>query len=392
MFTRWIDLQKAKKSILLIGPRRSGKSTYLKHIFLNYKYVTLDDLDELELSKKDPKNWIDRLGQKFIIDEAQRNPEIAVAVKWAIDEKKIHCILTGSTGLNLFEKSTETLAGRIQIFYMTPACFGENFGPALSFEKIDNDLSLQKQAQRQLKLFLKSGGFPEILTAAEDEQNELLKIYKNSYFTRDVASINNIENVEGLRALYMALIVGLGSRYEVSSLVKETGLSTVTVKKYLNTLQQSGLLFKLYGYHQSSAKRYISSAKSYFIDVGILNSLSTDFSKGQLIESFVISEIEKRRRLGLIKADELYYYESVAGREIDLIYEEEKEITIIEIKSSLKVTARDLRNIREFKINTDKKIRKIIYYLGSEAYFENDLPSNLKIQIRPIWSLFRSTV
>ena len=146
MFKRWLDLSKAKKSILLLGPRRSGKSTYLKMMFPNYRYMTFDDLDILEHSKSDPMGWIQKLGTNFIIDEVQRNPLITVAVKWAIDEKKVHCILTGSTGLNLLDKSSETLAGRIQIFYMTPICFGENFGPALTLKEFQNQFEIHKIA------------------------------------------------------------------------------------------------------------------------------------------------------------------------------------------------------------------------------------------------------
>ncbi len=388
MFNRWLDLKKVKKSILLLGARRSGKSTYLKTNFPKYKYVTFDDLDTLEHSRRDPMGWIKSLGSQFVVDEAQRNPEIAIPIKWAIDEKKVHAILTGSTGLNLLDRSVESLAGRIQIFHMVPACFGENFGEPLSLSEYQSNFDTTKLASRELLGFLDGGGFPEILSAASSDREDLLNIYKNSFFTRDVASLNNIENVEGLRALYVALIRGIGSRYEVSSLIKETGLSTPTVKKYLNTLIQSGLLFKLYGYHLSEAKRYISSAKSYFIDVGVLQALSSEFSQGQLIESFVVSEIEKRRLLGFIKADSLYYYESVGGREVDLVYEERDRVTAIEIKASKSISGRDLRNLREFRIDSKRKIRKIIYYLGSEFNIESNMGQN--IEIRPIVSLFRT--
>lgn len=388
MFTRWLNLQKAKKSILLIGPRRSGKSTYLKSVFKNYKYFTFDDLDILEQSKKDPMGWIQSLGTHFIIDEVQRNSQISIAIKWAIDEKKVHCILTGSTGLNLLDKSSESLAGRIQIFYMTPACFGENFGEPLTLSEYQSKYEFAKLARREFEKFKQYGGFPEVLSADENDKHELLAIYKNSYFTRDVASLNNIENVEGLRALYLALIRGIGCRYEVSSLLKETGLSTPTVKKYLNTLIQSGLMFKLYGYHLNEAKRYISSAKSYFIDVGILQALSNDFSTGQLIESFVISEIEKRRLLGFIKADSLFYFESAGGREVDLIYEEPDRVTAVEIKSTKNISGRDLRSLREFNIKSKKNLRKIIYYTGNDFLQEKD--DDKYIEIRPIFSLFRA--
>ena len=383
MFERWLDLSKAKKSILLLGPRRSGKSTYLKTHFAHYHYVTFDDLDELNYSKLDPKGWVQKLGQRFIIDEVQRNPNITIAIKWAIDEKKVHCILTGSTGLNLLDTSSETLAGRIQIFYLPPACFGENFGTPISLKEFQENYDIKQKSLRELESFKKFGGFPEVIESIDTDKKELLNIYKNSYFTRDVAQLNNIENVEGLRALYLALISGLGSRYELSSLLSETGLSTPTIKKYLNTLIQSGLMFKLYGYHLSEAKRFISSAKSYFIDVGILQALSQDFSSGQLVESFVISEIEKRRRLGFIKTDSLFYYESVGGREVDLIYEEEHRVTAVEIKSTKNISGRDLRSLREFEIKSKKSLRKLIFYAGNEFSKEGT------IEIRPIHSLFR---
>jgi predicted AAA+ superfamily ATPase len=166
----------------------------------------------------------------------------------------------------------------------------------------------------------------------------------------------------------------------------ETGLSTPTVKKYLNTLIQSGLLVKLYGFQLSDAKRHISSAKTYFIDNGILTAVSRRVSNPQLVESFVISEIEKRRRLGLIKCDELCYYESIGGREVDLNIDEPKTVTAIEIKSGKSISGRDIRNLREFNINSDKILKKIIYYSGSNVSAVDG------IQIRPLASLFRSNI
>jgi uncharacterized protein len=155
---------------------------------------------------------------------------------------------------------------------------------------------------------------------------------------------------------------------------KETGLSVPTTKKYLNTVTGSGLAFKLYGYHLGPAKRYISAAKTYFIDNGILTALSDEASSGQAFENFVVSEIEKRRRLGFIGCDELYYYESTGGREIDLILDDKKILTAIEIKSAKSISGRDLRNLREFTIpSSTKKLRKIIFYLGEEQHKESGI-------------------
>lgn len=385
MFPRWLKLNN-KKSIILQGPRRAGKSTLLNLIFKDYKYVTLDDLDDLNAAKNDPKWFVESLGKKFIIDEAQRVPELTIPVKKLIDEKKIHCILTGSTGINLADKIHDTLAGRVNYIRLPTCVYGENYGePTHSLlEKLDS--SEEKLARRQFDSFLEYGGFPEILSEIENDEKEvLLKNYKNTYFTRDLAQLINVESVEGIKAIFGALVKGIGSRYEISSLSKESGLSVPTTKKYLNSIISTGLVFKLYGYHLGPAKRYLSKAKSYFLDQGILYSLSDEFSKGQQLENFVISEVEKRRQLGQIDCEELFYYETKDGAEIDLIVEEKKMISVIEIKSSKKITGRDLQNIRRFNLETNKKIRKIIFYLGSEYYTEGD------INIIPAWHFFRST-
>lgn len=369
-----------------MGPRRAGKSTLLKLTFPSYKYVTFDDIDELQYAQTDPKGWVMSLGKKFIIDEAQRFPDIAISIKWAIANKNVHCILTGSTELDLFQKSTESLAGRIEILYLLPACFGEEHGEPIKFDQWKKNNVIPKEAARSLDSFIQYGGFPEVLVAdSNEEKANILRNYKNTYFTRDVADLNKIENLEGLYALYKALIVGICSRYEVSSLVKETGMSTQTVKKYLNTLVHSGLLFKLYGYHLSAAKRHISSAKSYFIDSGILSSLSQDFSYAQQVENFVVSELEKRRRLGFFNCDHLYYYESTGGREVDVIIEEPKNIWAIEIKSGKTISGKDIRNLREFAVKSDKPLTKIIFHMGSDYYREDN------IEVRPISTLFRSS-
>lgn len=398
MFSRWCTLN-SKKSIMLQGPRRVGKSTLLKHHFPNYNYVTLDDLDDLAMAKNDPKAFVENLGKKFIIDEAQRVPELSLAIKKVIDQndnsKEFKTILTGSTGLLLKDQLYDTLAGRIDYFKLPTCCFGEQYGPPVHKLSEPLDSKTQLLAKRKFESFFSYGGFPEVINCEienetdnkidkNSEKESILKNYKNSYFTRDLAFLLNLENIEGIKAIFGALIKGIGSRYEISALAHASGLSVPTTKKYFNSLLSSGLSFKLYGYHLGPAKRYIAKSKNYFLDQGILFSLSDEYSKGQALENFVISEIEKRRQLGFIDADELFYYESVGGAEIDLVIEERKKITLIEIKSAKKLSGRDMANINAFKIDTKKELKKIIIYLGDEIYQEKD------IICIPAWNFFRA--
>ncbi|PWU15984.1 MAG: hypothetical protein C5B49_11125, partial [Bdellovibrio sp.] len=164
MFRRWVSIS-GKKSILLLGPRRAGKSTLIKQLFPSYRYVNLDDLDELEQSRRDPKGWLLELGKSVVIDEAQRAPEIAIPLKKVIDDEGAHYVLSGSTGLGLFQKTTETLAGRVEIQQLPPCCFGEDKGePLHSLDRSMVNTKRHREAQRELKDFCQFGGFPEVLT------------------------------------------------------------------------------------------------------------------------------------------------------------------------------------------------------------------------------------
>jgi predicted AAA+ superfamily ATPase len=381
MFQRWFNLKsvfKIPRVQLILGPRRVGKSTLLRNRYSKYTYVTLDDLDFLEKARSDPKGFLESLGAKFIIDEVQRAPELAIPLKYLVDQEKVQAILSGSTGKNLLHQSVESLAGRVEIFHLPPACFGEDqeSSRATHGEDLFKIISFAKDKIRHIEkyfsTFLQYGGFPEVLSAAsEKEKEEILNNYKNTYFTRDLADINQLKDVEGLKALYQALIRGLTSRYEISSLSKASGLSVPTTQKYFQSLVFSDLSFKLYGYHLGAAKRYIAAAKTYFCDNGVVSALSNTTSEDQLFEAFVVSEIEKRRKLGFFHCEELFYYESTGGLEIDLIIEERNQVTAIEIKNTKQIRQRDLSNLVAFKLkNEKKKIKKILFYRGHEAYEE----------------------
>ena len=102
-----------------------------------------------------------------------------------------------------------------------------------------------------------------------------------------------------------------------------------------------------------------------------------------MIENFIISEVEKRRKLGFIKCDRLYYYKSAAGREIDLIIEGKDEIYAIEIKNSIRPSERDVGNLIEFSRNIKKKVKMFLFYPGEEYGSIKD------VKIIPLAGLYR---
>jgi predicted AAA+ superfamily ATPase len=175
----------------------------------------------------------------------------------------------------------------------------------------------------------------------------------------------------------------MGSHLGVSNLAREAGISHPTAKQYLNAPQQAQLTFKLYGYQYGPAKRCIKAAKSYFADNDIIHSLNAGVSAGQLFENFVLAEFEKRRKLGMIGADQFYYYKSVGGNEIELVFEADNKVYAIKIKSTQRPAPRDLQNLRQFRDRMNRQVLRYLIYLGDE-YRKID-----NIQLLPAAALFR---
>ena len=384
MFTRWIDLP-TKKSVLLLGPRRSGKTTLLKQRFPGYAYATLDDLDILDWARSDPKGFVQSLGRTAIIDEIQRHPLLTVAVKFAIDEEQSRFFMTGSSSVGLLDASADSLAGRIDIRALTTACWGEDEGPPTHriFES-QAPLKQRKLAQRQLADARQFGQFPEVLTVATgQDEMEILRNYRDTYFTRDLMMLSNLENLDGLMVLYHHLSRSIGSLLETSNLAREAGISFPTAKKYLNSLIQSQLVFRLTGYQYGPAKRYVKAGKVYLADMGIAAAFGTPLAIGQQLENFVIAELEKRRKLGFLQADRLHHYRSGAGREIDVIIDSGETCMAIEIKSTEVPGKRDLRNLEDFAGTMNRPVRCVLFHTGL------DYKRIGKVELIPVAALYR---
>ncbi len=384
MFKRWLEISE-QKSCLMIGPRRSGKTTLLKQRYPELPYATLDDLDLLDWAGRDPKGFVGSLGKLAIIDEIQRLPSLTVAVKYGVDNEGARFFMTGSSTIGLMDAAADTLAGRIDIVSLPTACWGENDGEPVH-SSLNEQVGLPKirEANRRLKDAITYGQFPEVLDQESiEKKKEILVNYRNTYFTRDLMQLSNIENLEGLLAVFHHLIRSLGSHLEVSNFAREAGISHPTAKKYLNALNQAQMTFKLYGYQYGPAKRYIKAAKTYFSDNGIINSLNAGLNEGQLLENFVIAELEKRRKLGFIKADQFYYYKSSSGNEIDLIFETDSTIYAVEVKATKRPGPKEFRNLRQFKDRLNRPIKRILFYTGEDYRTVDD------IRLLPIGALYR---
>src|SRR6185437_15283363 len=125
---KFIKEQKTKFPILgITGPRQSGKTTLLKHLFKDYTYVSLENPDMRTFASDDPNGFLKKYDSNVILDEVQRVPELFSYIQTIVDEsqKMGQFILSGSQNFHLLNNITQTLAGRVALFKLLPLDFNE---------------------------------------------------------------------------------------------------------------------------------------------------------------------------------------------------------------------------------------------------------------------------
>ena len=116
---------------------------------------------------------------------------------------------------------------------------------------------------------------------------------------------------------------------------------------------------------------------------GIIRSFNVQVGQGPLLKNFVISELEKRRKLGYIPAERMYYYKSSSGQEIDLLFEVGGTLYAMEIKSTQNPGKKDVRSLKTFEPRKNIPVERILFYPG-ESYATLD-----NVSLVPVASLFR---
>ena len=177
---KWLRLlAKEFRSVAVVGPRQSGKTTLVKAVFPKKPYVSLEDPDERHLANSDPRAFLAQFKNGAIIDEAQRVPALFSYLQQILDNTRKDglFILTGSNNFLLQESISQTLAGRIGYMDLLPLCHNE----LLQF-------NLQSPSTNQL---VWSGCYPEVY---DRDRNPSLwyKAYIRTYVERDVRQLKNI--------------------------------------------------------------------------------------------------------------------------------------------------------------------------------------------------------
>lgn len=330
--------------IAVTGPRQSGKSTLIKQLFSNYHYVNLEDIEQRQFARQDPKGFLLKLGDNSIVDEVQYAPDLLSYIQLEVDrnQRAGQFIISGSQNLLLMESVSQSLAGRVAIFNLLPFALEE--------------LKSTEYALSSYEDYIVKGFYPRIYDYDLNPTNWLLD-YIQTYVERDLRQVINIDDL-GAFQQFLAICAGrIGQLVNFSEIGNAIGITYKTIQKWMSVLQTSFIVHLLRPYHKNYSKRIVKTPKLYFYDTGLacalMNLKSTDdldqhFAKGALFENFVINEVIKNHLNQQLRPKH-YFWQAAGTHEIDLLLDQGTTLTSIEIKSGRTIQPRFFDSLRYFQ-------------------------------------------
>lgn len=358
--------------ITIVGPRQSGKTTLVKHLFKDKPYVSLENIDEQNFALSDPREFLARFPNGVILDEIQKCPELLSYIQGIVDDKNINgmYVLTGSHQLSLHNSISQSLAGRTAVLKLLPLSIAELTNANITLT-LDN--------------YLLSGGYPRIFTN-EINPTKYYRDYVQTYIERDVRHITNIKDLKIFQHFIKLCAGRIGQVFNSSNLSNELGVSHSTIRNWLSVLEASFVVFHLPAYFENFNKRIIKSSKLYFSDLGLasyllgisnIEQISRDPLRGGLVENLAILEFFKSS-LNQGIAPDFYFFRESNNNEVDLIIKKSTNLYPVEIKSSSTFNQQMLKNLLYFKAITNCQNGTLIYSGEQEQKINNTEVINFK--------------
>jgi len=360
------------KTIILYGTRQVGKTALVQNLLNRYgskgRYLNCEVFSvEQNLNIAAPERLKAFLGnyKLIVLDEAQNLQRAGKILKIITDSlKNIQIIATGSSSFDLANKAAEPMTGRVITHILYPLSVLEI---KLKWDWFKVDAKLEN--------LLRFGSYPEIFTSSEEDAEKRLLELSSSYLFKDLLKLDAIKKSSLLRNLLTALALQLGNEVNYNELALKFGVNRLTIKKYLDLLEQSFVIFKLNSFSRNLRNELTKSFKVYFFDNGIRNALINNFNPlflrndvGALWENFCISERKKSNSYNNKNVNS-YFWRTYDQKEIDYIEEVNGKIFGYEMKYSEKQKFKIPKGFQETYKTNVYKVDKSNYW----KFFEHKI-------------------
>ncbi len=360
-------IQKTTKSVLLLGPRQTGKSTLIRglkpdlSINLAFEQVFLDysaqpDLIEKVIVRARPRT--------IFVDEVQRIPSLLNTVQGILDEnpRKYRFYLTGSSARKLKRGQANLLPGRV---------VQNQLGP-LIHQELGNDLDLDEAVAY--------GTLPGVVTEKDnDARQELLRTYASTYLKEEIQAEALTREIEGFARFLFVAASKSGEFLDFSKMGSQAAITQKTSSRFFEILEDTLIVNRINAFAANETRRLVRHPKFYFFDNGVLNGLLKNFNvsedrRGFLFEHFIVNQILTANFV-FGEPARLSTYRTESGREVDLIIEKDGETLGVEIKSGARVSSADFSGLKSFSSLRRGRGSKrfILLYAGNKSYTESDV-------------------
>jgi predicted AAA+ superfamily ATPase len=387
--TKYLD---DKGVIVLVGARQVGKTSILYLLMDELKrrgtpekavlYFDLEDLALLEVFNSGVTEFISYLNAKGI-DVQGRNYLFVDGIQYMNDpthflklvadhHKNLKLIVSGSSTLEIRKKFKDSLAGRKVVFEVFPLDFKEflvfkgekelaetveksdirHLAPDAGKKEIPARF-FAKELGRHFNEYLVFGGYPRVALEAEREKKMayLTDIYQ-SYVKKDIKDIMRVDNVAAFNNLLKVLALQIGSLVNIAELCNTVKIARETVERYLFLLENTFIIKMVSPFSRNPRKEISKMSKVYFVDTGLRNILIRNFNDpdervdaGPLVENSVFSNLLKN----LSPLEEIRFWRTLAGNEVDFVIEGGDKTKPIEVKHSSFKSPRVPLGIRNFQ-------------------------------------------
>ncbi|MBI2520193.1 MAG: ATP-binding protein [Bdellovibrio sp.] len=354
-----IQIHLQEKSILLLGPRRTGKSSLIEHEVKPDCLINLlhaEDFQKLSYNPSILKDYIKSKDRVIAIDEVQRLPSLMDEIHSLIEkDKRLRFVLSGSSVKNIKKTHTSLMAGRARQMLLLPFSYIE-----------------VKNHHFDLIKFLAYGGLPPVYLSKKPWEE--LKDYTGEYLREEIMASAFVRKIENYSRFLSFAAKTNGQILNFESLARDAFIPARTIRDYYDLLEETMIGYILPPYKKKTNRKEVSTSKFYFFDLGVCNSIvkrdvlhEKSPAFGELFEHFIFLELKNYQKQSRVDW-ELSFWRTHTGYEVDFVLGEGH--VIIEVKSSKKISLADLKGIEKF--SEDQKVKRKIVVCREEKVRQVD--------------------
>ncbi len=358
MLVRQLNLPPAgDETFFLWGPRQTGKTTLLRHVYPNAYWVDLLKAEKYRRYLERPELLRHELQARattppfVVVDEVQKVPGLLDEVQWLHENLQVRFALCGSSARKVRRGHANLLGGR-----------------ALRYE-LRGLVSRELGADWDLQRMLNHGYLPSIYLAGNPRKR--LDAYIADYLKEEIAAEGLVRNLPGFSGFLNLAALSDTELVNYSTIARDCGVSSQTIKEYFTILTDTLLGKWLPAYRKRPKRRVIASPKFYFSDLGVVNFLAKRGGLepgselyGKAFENWCFHELDAYNLYAERFAD-LSYWRLASGQEVDFIVND--LAVAIEAKAVARITSDHLKGIKALRQDQQNAGRAIVVCLEPKA-------------------------